>query len=422
MRDYTKPAYDLFKDAMLPVMIVFLLTLVCIVILCGQETLRLGGEGSIVPVEEIVAASCSLLDVSNAVVTATNGQTVVIPAGDCTWDGPLIVTEGLIFRGAGTNTGSSLTKITRTGGDIIVFSSESVSNRTIGVFDLFLRFDNFQTTNDKSVIKIDRPNSQAKLCQDFRISRCKFEFGQRTIYTWGYGVVDHCHFIDANGEFHPRFDIGTEALDHLGEEEWNKGLRLGTTNTLVVEDCVFISTAAAAGRNQETVYGQYGSRCIFRRNIIRQSGSSTPFMVWDAHGRGQEEDWRGTIAYEFSNNDVAWTAATSFIMGNFRGGTILACSNIFNGPGPTYMFILKDEGWSTYMVASTNDWVTNSFFWDNSFNGNTNQSQLLTVEAGSETFVQEDVDYSFRKPQAGDVIHPYVMLQYPHPRVARGDF
>jgi len=386
---------------------------------------RFQNNGITSPGESIVnAASCSLLDVSNAVVIATNGQTVVIPAGDCTWDGPLNVGKRLKLRGAGTNSGATLTRITRSTGDIIVFVSETIGGGgPIGVYDMFLRFDNFQTAGDESAIKIDRPNTRAKLITDYRIARCKFEFGQRTLYLWGYGVVDHCTFVNANGDLHSRFDVGDDALDHMGEGEWDAGLRLGTTNSCVVEDCVFLSDAGASSRNQETLYGQFATRYIFRHNAVIQSGFNNAFPIIDAHGRTQTEDWRGSHVYEVYSNSFTWTATSTFRVCNLRGGTMLFSSNMWSGPiGATNGLIqLKDEGISTAGVVSTNDFLTNCFFFEMSFAGVTDESLMLSIEnpPDSTPYVQSGVDYFFRAPQPGDVIYPYIKLQYPHPRVAR---
>jgi hypothetical protein len=49
----------------------------------------------------VYAASCEYDDVSDAIDNATYGDTVVVPAGSCTWDSTLVITKGITLQGAG---------------------------------------------------------------------------------------------------------------------------------------------------------------------------------------------------------------------------------------------------------------------------------------------------------------------------------
>ena len=50
------------------------------------------------------AASCSRTDVGNAVNSAADGDTIVIPAGTCTWTTSLAITNKILtLQGAGPN-------------------------------------------------------------------------------------------------------------------------------------------------------------------------------------------------------------------------------------------------------------------------------------------------------------------------------
>jgi hypothetical protein len=51
----------------------------------------------------INAASCSFAHVSAAVNAATAGDTIIIPAGSCTWTNNLTITKGVILLGAGAD-------------------------------------------------------------------------------------------------------------------------------------------------------------------------------------------------------------------------------------------------------------------------------------------------------------------------------
>jgi hypothetical protein len=64
----------------------------------------------------INAASCSYADVAAAVSAASNGDTVIVPAGQATWDTTLSITRGVTLQGAGIDQ----TTITRQGNIISI--------------------------------------------------------------------------------------------------------------------------------------------------------------------------------------------------------------------------------------------------------------------------------------------------------------
>lgn len=54
--------------------------------------------------DTINAASCSYANVSSAVASADDGDTVVIPAGECSWSSTLTVSDAIYLKGAGSTT------------------------------------------------------------------------------------------------------------------------------------------------------------------------------------------------------------------------------------------------------------------------------------------------------------------------------
>ena len=69
---------------------------------------------AVVPVTEaatITAPTCSYVDVSAAVASATHGDTIVVPPGSCTWSS-LGISKGVTLLGAGVG----VTTITSTAG------------------------------------------------------------------------------------------------------------------------------------------------------------------------------------------------------------------------------------------------------------------------------------------------------------------
>ena len=50
------------------------------------------------------AASCSQADVTAAISAASDGDVVIVPAGNCTWGSTLIINKGISLQGPGNNT------------------------------------------------------------------------------------------------------------------------------------------------------------------------------------------------------------------------------------------------------------------------------------------------------------------------------
>src|ERR1700733_12322147 len=58
-------------------------------------------SGGVASARTVTVPSCELGDVQNAVDSASAGDTVVIPAGSCTWAGTLSITQPLTLTGSG---------------------------------------------------------------------------------------------------------------------------------------------------------------------------------------------------------------------------------------------------------------------------------------------------------------------------------
>ena len=58
--------------------------------------------GGVARAKTVTAPSCELSAVQSAVDSASAGDTVVIPAGSCTWNGTLSITKPMTLKGSGT--------------------------------------------------------------------------------------------------------------------------------------------------------------------------------------------------------------------------------------------------------------------------------------------------------------------------------
>jgi len=413
---------------------------------CGGGSCVLNPTGN-----TIYALSCSYADVSSAIGNATNGDTVRVPAGSCTWSSTLTITKGITLRGSGVDK----TNITGTG-TTDIFNVDLSSN-------LFFRLVNFSliyTTNNLggSAIYINgRGNSWATIV---RIDHNKFVKGTRPVYAsgWVEGVVDHNTFINNNIAFHMTGD---------NDDAWSRPIEAGTEHALFAENNLFIIDNNADREPNHLIYHQEGGRTVVRYNIFNGSAYTNGNSIFhDSHGnqnyyQGTSGDFRGQPIIEIYNN--VFQGHHSYGFGSFRGGSVLYYNNVLttdSGSAP-YLSLTEEEDWQTAFfsplktVWNAEDQVMNSFFWNNTANGVgitsiwlshgnsdcTGSSSPYACCTGSGTgtcddvFIQKDRDYFMHAPNAtggrtyytgrpggaeawvsgANAYYPYTPYTYPHP-------
>jgi hypothetical protein len=353
----------------------------------------------------ISARTADLTDVAAAVSLASNGDTVTIPAGNAVWGSSLTITKSLTIRGAGTN----LTKITRSG-DILIL--EPAVDQPIRITGIYFSCGSYSTST-RSAVHFNRGK-----CTSFRIDHCRFDYGKRVIWceSWSYGVIDHNFF------YNPDLGIAPSSLSsgdtESGSQAWARPIVPGTVNTVCIEDNTFVWDSGVPADPNEFLYGQDGGRATFRRNFIDATKMTAhPAAVVDAHG--YDASWgRGTIMYEVYDNTFSVDHTYRFC--NIRGGSHLFFNNTFLETDATTpdIIMLKNEGQAQNGSPSTKDVITNSHFWNNTYNG---APFNPIVSSESRNLVVINRDYFTRAPQSGDAFYPYTPLVYPHPTVTAQD-
>lgn len=360
----------------------------------------------------IVASSTSLVDVSNAVSLASNGDTVSIPSGSSFWGVKLSIDKAVSLIGDG----SANTKIGGTNDLVSYYVESSASNVSFRVSGI--GFTNI--TGYHSVLISGLNGIEAA-----RVDHCTFDGGTRAIHSWKkvWAVIDHCSFTNCN------VSCGQTGE---GNAAWLRSDAPGSTNCVVVEDCTFGLPPNVNLAHQ--IYNQTGARVAVRNcQFIATTGD--PYFI-EAHGNqnyytGTGSDFRGTVFVEAYRNSLQmdinnnrWTY--------FRGGQILLYSNVFSdlsGSTPL-MQLTEEEGWQTnfFNPLRTNwpaqDQITNSFFWGNTRGGSNLTSYL--IETNTTTFIHENRDFWMQPPNETNgspagVMASYQPLVYPHPRVTADD-
>lgn len=396
------------------------------------------------------ASSCNGSAVNSAINAASHGDTVVVPAGTCTWNSQVVVTKGITLMGAGIDRTILVDNVPKDGSgesSLIVFQVNA-PNR--------FRFTGFTVRG-----QAPDPNSQNKshvravgTTKAFRIDHIKFENMQTGgIHIDGdmWGVVDHC-------EFHKSFKNGV-IVSHSGwggaawgDGSWADQLYLGTERAVYVEDNTFHENANPFAGAVNDCFD--GGRIVYRYNTSHDD-------FFQVHGTESSQRRRGCRSFEVYNNTFYYNGSlhtASYI----RSGTGVFFNNTYTNPNPGNgnpssgfgmmlgLFLFRAEnpytpwgkcdGSSPYDQNSSGQsgyrcvdqpgagtsrhlngadvpnaqWVGNQldpiYQWNNNFGGSTNHT--ITSNSGH---VRAGRDYFDNQQRPG-----YTPFVYPHPLVTGG--
>jgi hypothetical protein len=275
------------------------------------------------------AASPSFADVTTAIGSALDGDTVIVPAGTADWTtATLTITKGITLQGQTTISGDHTTSMTANDqtviqddvprspfpkvGQIIVFNT--TAGQTVRLTGFTFKGGTAPEGYSGSIVL-------AGTSHTVRVDHCHFLnlVGNHTIqtYGWVYGVLDH-NIFDTNSAAtayvqHDAYGGGT-----VGDKAWVDGPQFGTANFLFFEDNFFNNTTAVSTIG--ALDGIGGSRWVVRYN---------KFHNCFAGGHGTETVSRGTRAEEQYNNNFNWSYAA--IGGSLRSGTMLSHDNTWTG-------------------------------------------------------------------------------------------
>jgi hypothetical protein len=385
----------------------------------------------------VTAASDSFIDVSNAMLQAGAGGTVILPGGTNVWAEPLI------------DVGVSLLASNKAS---ILFAT-NVGNGSYGIYiqanGNFVTISNFVFDVDqvngpeRAVLAIDGSN----VC--YRITHCLFLnasapgagtcFGIQSgsanpVQTAGpFGLIDNCNFYFPGGNVYNFVNCkcnGTQSNNAPSAAyTWSQPMSWGTTNVVCIENCNF---------NMATVTGSTGLAegmsaariCIRYCNITNCEQSTHGIDSGDQVSTLQVEFYHNNI-YENNQIDLPYAFWQ-------RGGSCVVFSNTIGAAGP---FMLGSAWYLTTECAVTNESVSGCvtnyiyprdypapeqigqgvvngnqgsqpcYFWSNNVSG---ESYLFAIGwsggLGDAAFMQQGRDYFTNSVMPG-----YIPLIYPHP-------
>ena len=264
----------------------------------------------------INAKSCSQNDVQVAIDAASDGDTVLVPAGNCRWSSAVYVhqSKGLVLQGSGIDktvivdgTGSSSSLL-------FIKSSKGHPVRITG-----FTFD---------ANGIDRSGLQGEIqvqgdCRNFRIDHIRFSnLNDRGIVVAAggqelYGVIDHCIF-------EAPYETSVQGIAVLGAgaqdgATWERPLTLGTYKAVYIEDCTFKWASPP-----DSVLDAYaGARYVFRHNKVMGSHVG--------HHGCDSGNYRSVHSFEIYGNTFSYSGEKGQRAFHFRGGTGVVFDNTFVG-------------------------------------------------------------------------------------------
>jgi hypothetical protein len=317
----------------------------------------------------INAKSASFADVKSAVSQASEGDTVVIPAGTASWTSYLVITKGITLQGQTTtdavaNTANDQTiildDVSRGGGCALISAPALTSSQSCRITGITFKAGSVTDPNSNGTIQLNGD------CPSVRVDHCHFKdlYAVYLLSTGSiYGVIDH-NIFDAGNHCQVAQIHGTG----YGDVQWAAPTQFGGPNFMFFEDNRFNNNFFDSNGTQYQTIGVIdcyaGGRYVARHNWFNGVSPLTNHG-WDSSGR-----LRSSRAIEVYENNISANYATSG--GQSRGGCLLFYKNTITGkaggaPSLTCYrmfipgFVDGASGSSPWDVNDTTDHTGNGF-------------------------------------------------------------
>jgi hypothetical protein len=381
------------------------------------------GAGTATVIERaVLAASCSLTHVQAAITAATAGDTILVPAGTCTWgtsSAALNVNKAVTIRGAGQ--GVTIIQIASTAGTWTDATIQLNAAATVRGFTI------------QTVTSGNSGTAFSAAVDGFRVTDIAYVNQASTttgyfMFTTAYGVIDNNSITGGGGSNELIFAKGPT-------DSWQTAHSIGGADNLFVENNLFAGQGYLTDCNAN-------SRCVVRYN------TTTGPMKVDGHGKATNSPARSVRHMEVYNN--LWTSAYTFWATiEMRGGGGRVFDNVSINT-TSARFYLTDYGATTAagnfggVCQCPSDYPIDDqigvgidpktaaaepmYLWGNTMNGSpwplTNKATTACTATCGGAFpitdiVQENRDFfkSTTKPAA---MSGYTIYTCPHPMVGAG--
>ena len=245
------------------------------------------GSAGYAEAKTVSASSCSESAVTSAINSASNGDTVTVPAGNCTWGSGFTLSKGIHLQGAG----ASSTRINM-GGTIRISKNSNASVELSG-----FTFTKSGGGNSARILVVDGSwSAKPPLIHDniFSVNgsgAIRYETNGGVIWnntfngTWDESAIQHKKDNDSQSWSSP---------DTMGTRDQN-----GESN-LYVEDNVFNNMP-----NQATDFDD-AARVVFRYNVLNSSSFNSHGLATSPIGVRHFEIYKNEFRYPDQNVNQNW--------------------------------------------------------------------------------------------------------------------
>lgn len=266
----------------------------------------------------ITAISPSYIDVLNAYNSATNGESLFIPAGNGYWTNTLTIAKNIRLIGAGVNATFIYDEFSSAFGPIYIAPTNTTYLTEIANINWNTGVTNTSGGHLNGYFDLDTPYSQ------IRVHNNEFHLSGASLRSFG---LNDTSATGTNGGC--LFDKNSVYLDQCSgvfiQAVVNGSIGMSTDSpygTVWMQWC-FESNFFTNTLSRSSIDGRAGQHVLFRYNTCYNSAFETHEM--DGGSK------RGIRSYEVYGNNFTTTTFVAFGM-LLRSGTGLIYNNSFNGP------------------------------------------------------------------------------------------
>lgn len=356
------------------------------------------------------AASAAQADVQACVAVASNGDTILVPAGTVSYSSAVNIPSSLCVTINGQGA------VTITSSVAFLVNVGTVCETRITGFT----FSSSGGNPPGTPINVTGPANGFV----YRIDHNTFPSALIVIALAGDGpgLIDHNTFTSTGGNDEMIHNLGTDSTG--GSAGWIDNIIPGGPNMVFIEDNTFLNSGSAS--IYAAVQSFYGARNVIRHNAIH-------FGFIDQHGTA---GMKGARWWEIYQNTYYLDGDNQYAFADLRAGSGMYWGNVVSGSGSgTHNVLLREEdsnAWpQAYQVGSGINGYTDAhnscasgtlnsspaYLW--SMDPQMNISSSGTVQLNRDFFVSANQPASLlRQEQTGDTCsttYNYVPFTYPHP-------
>ena len=270
-----------------------------------------------------VAVDCNRSAIQALIDVASPGDTIIVPAGNCTWENhscstndcaALYITKSINIIGDGIDSTNIVDGTSTTFYNKLIYADlgDGEHVRISG-----FTFSDLGVQDSFGVIYIDGTANST-----FRIDHNKFNELDTSpaIIKYAVGVIDNNEIIESDG-------LGSKiSVEGNSSTGWSRTMPLGTSASVFIEDNIFSFSSMSDGVSDSRNGGSY----VFRYNNVTNS-------IAGSHGYDTSE--RSVLLMEAYDNtfskSISGTLAPGLIQ--YRGGSGIVFNNTVNADSTPYM-------------------------------------------------------------------------------------